>query len=103
MNSRRDIYDKYLEKNLCLSWDFNHRSPVLHTGALLTETLIPMQSQISLSLSFYLLYNKENLERRETNKNGRGTEWHGTYLRLTRESSGPWVSVAKTYRDERKW
>ena len=24
----------------------------------------------------------------------------GTYLRLTRVSSGPWVSVAKTYRDE---
>ena len=23
-----------------------------------------------------------------------------TYLRLTRASSGPWVSVAKTYRDE---
>ena len=29
----------------------------------------------------------------------------GTYLRLTRASSGPWVSAAKTYRDEtnRKW
>ena len=24
----------------------------------------------------------------------------GTYLRLMRASSGPWVSVAKTYRDE---
>ena len=24
----------------------------------------------------------------------------GTYLRLTRVSSGPWVSVAKTYGDE---
>ena len=26
----------------------------------------------------------------------------GTYLRQTRASSGPWVSVAKTYRDETK-
>ena len=26
----------------------------------------------------------------------------GTYLRLTIASSGPWVSVAKTYRDETK-
>ena len=26
----------------------------------------------------------------------------GTYLRLTRALSGPWVSVAKTYRDETK-
>ena len=26
----------------------------------------------------------------------------GTYLRQTRESSSPWVSVAKTYRDETK-
>ena len=26
----------------------------------------------------------------------------GTYLRQTRVSSGPWVSVAKTYRDETK-
>ena len=26
----------------------------------------------------------------------------GTYLRLTRASSGPWVSVAKIYRDKTK-
>ena len=42
---------------------------------------------------------KENLERPETNKNGRGTEWH---LPKPRASSGPWVSIAKTYRDETK-
>ena len=32
----------------------------------------------------------------QTNKYGRGQS--GTYLRLTRASSGPWVSVAKTDR-----
>ena len=38
--------------------------------------------------------------RKQTNKYGRGQS--GTYLRLTRASSGPWVSVAKIYRDETK-
>ena len=51
-------------------------------------------------VSITSVYNKENLERQETNKYGRGTERH--YLRLTRVSSGPRVSVAKTYRDETK-
>ena len=45
-----------------------------------------------------VIYNKENLERQETNKYGKGQS--GTYLRLTRALSGPRVSVAKTYRDE---
>ena len=27
---------------------------------------------------------------------------NGTYLRQTRALSGPWVSIAKTYRDETK-
>ena len=39
------------------------------------------------------MYNKENLERQETNKNARGTEQH---LPKTDES------IAKTYRDETK-
>ena len=45
-------------------------------------------------------YNKVILERQETNKMEAGQS--GTYVRQTRESSGPWVSVAKTYRDETK-
>ena len=37
--------------------------------------------------------------RKQTNMEG---GQNGTYLRLTRVSSGPWVSVSKTYRDETK-
>ena len=44
-------------------------------------------------LCFMIVYNKENLERQETNKYGRGTVRH---LPKTDES------VAKTYRDETK-
>ena len=43
---------------------------------------------------------------RKTLKGRKQTEMEGaqsgTYLRLTRVSSGPWVSVAMTYRDEMK-
>ena len=48
-----------------------------------------------------VVYDKEILERQETNKqiNMEGAQ-SGTYLRLTRASSGPQVSVAKTYRHE---
>ena len=50
-----------------------------------------------------VVYNKENLERQKINKqtNMEGGQ-SGTYLRLTRASSGPRVSIAKTYRDETK-
>ena len=35
-----DIDDKYWEKNLCLSWDLNLRSPVLRTGDLTNERFV---------------------------------------------------------------
>ena len=59
-----------------------------------------IESNCILNLRYgNVVYNKENLERQETNMEGGQS---GTYLRLTRASSGPEVRVAKTYRDELK-
>ena len=53
------------------------------------------------SILLLMLYNKKNQEKQETKNNGRGTEQH---LPKTDESVvWPWVSVAKTYRDETKY
>ena len=52
--SRMIVDDNFLEKNLCHSRDWNHRSPVLRTGALTnqaTVTRIPPRKQTSLSNS----------------------------------------------------
>ena len=37
--SAASLDDNYREKNLCLSWDLNLRSPVLHTGVLTIRSL----------------------------------------------------------------
>ena len=47
-----------------------------------------------------VVYNKENLKGRKQTKMEGGQS--SIYLRLTRVSSGLWVSVAKTYRGETK-
>ena len=48
---------------------------------------------------YYSVYRKTLKGRKQTNMEGGQS---GTYLRLTRDSSGPRASVAKTYRDETK-
>ena len=48
----------------------------------------------------HVIYNKENLERQGNKQINMEGGQSGTYIRLTRASSGPRVSVAKRYRDE---
>ena len=86
------LYLQYKHFCICVSDTLSNYSS---TGHCHIQGIQCKQSQRKVNYSVL-----SNLEIKQINMEGGQS---GTYLRLMRASSGPWVSVAKTYRDEKKW